>query len=519
MMLYGWEGMSSPTWCEVAANGMSRSGMRAMVDGRTVLVHGEAKSECGVAYSDSWRLSATWIAPRRHMIGITSQRMYYLPNGQRDRRPEHVIVSGRRPAGRSIETELEHQCDVIAHAQRALGCAGAPLLDGEVLANCDATARRIRIGTQEAVVPSAALDRMYRQYGYDDTPNEGRLSVCGLDGVTPEAVRALASHVEKVLHARNALVSVVPLGAERVKARLNQMDKSSSPLNGRAVLFMLPRRDAAVTPAALELMRQCEDRGVPFRRAYANEPHRFAVPNQAPSLLTALGGRPHRIAGVTAEQGIWSVGVDLAHPPGASMSRVTVTLVDPGGCCVGAWTKMQVRNESIHPDVLRVLLCACWAHVSENVSEVRMLIVRDGRLFEGESPEVYRSVLKCPHSLVEYRKYGNPVLVERTEAGKYMACAPAAMRIAGTNTVFLTTSPVSDTSALPHPAKVTWRSEWNGLSLTAAEIAGALIGLSAAPTLAARHASLPSPLYWADGLAAASDADLRFRGQRIHHMA
>ena len=49
-------------------------------------------------------------------------------------------------------------------------------------------------------------------------------------------------------------------------------------------------------------------------------------------------------------------------------------------------------------------------------------------------------------------------------------------------------------------------------------IAAIITALVYAPGLGNKERTLPAPIYWADGIAAASDIDLRFRGQQTTHI-
>ena len=63
--------------------------------------------------------------------------------------------------------------------------------------------------------------------------------------------------------------------------------------------------------------------------------------------------------------------------------------------------------------------------------------------------------------------------------------------------------------------KLTWRPEWNGLSLSVSDFADSVARLSLAPTQGNRRSPVPAPIYWANAIVAAIRADLRFRGQYV----
>ena len=62
--------------------------------------------------------------------------------------------------------------------------------------------------------------------------------------------------------------------------------------------------------------------------------------------------------------------------------------------------------------------------------------------------------------------------------------------------------------------KIHRRDEWNELSLQSRDFDAIITALVHAPGLGNKERSLPAPIYWADGIAGASENDLRFRGQK-----
>ena len=56
---------------------------------------------------------------------------------------------------------------------------------------------------------------------------------------------------------------------------------------------------------------------------------------------------------------------------------------------------------------------------------------------------------------------------------------------------------------------------WDGMRLGPELLARILFAQTLMPGLGLRQRRLPAPIYWADGIAGASDDDLRFRGQCV----
>ena len=128
---------------------------------------------------------------------------------------------------------------------------------------------------------------------------------------------------------------------------------------GHCVLFILPRKNQTPDYETLALFGAMEGRGIPFRRAYADDPLEYSIPDQLPSLILAAGGLPHRSPTGAAGASIWTLGVDLSHRIGQPTSTLAVTLVNPDGMLVGAWTKKQSRDETVRISTVSTLLEQC----------------------------------------------------------------------------------------------------------------------------------------------------------------
>jgi len=275
------------------------------------------------------------------------------------------------------------------------------------------------------------------------------------------------------------------------------------------VLFVLPRKELLISPESSRILENAESVGAPFRRAYANDPLNFSIPDQFPSLLMAAGGTPHRATTNDRLKNVWTLGVDLSHRFEERKSVLVVTLVDPAGRLKGAWKNSQSLDETVNEEKLVSLLERCRARLVELEFTDQILVLRDGRFFENERYETYSEVLNSEVTLLEIRKRHNPQVIDN-EALPIKV--PWAGMIAGTNTMFVSTTPPSRENALSNILKLTWHSKQNRLNLEPSDIAEILISSSAAPGLGLHPHHLPAAIYWADGIAGASDVDLRFRG-------
>ncbi len=182
------------------------------------------------------------------------------------------------------------------------------------------------------------------------------------------------------------------------------------------------------------------------------------------------------------------------------------------GALAGVWLGRQRRDETALPATLRPMLLAVASHLrSVQAGGDPVLVLRDGRLFERELPHVVFQALGSNVTLVEYRKRGNP-MAYRAGGGRLMLSAPFAVRVPESTTMFLAPAPPRSARDLPAIAKVAWEESWNRLELSHADIASIVAGQTLSPGLGLHQRTLPAPIYWADGIAGASDTDLRFRG-------
>jgi hypothetical protein len=261
-------------------------------------------------------------------------------------------------------------------------------------------------------------------------------------------------------------------------------------------------------------MKRMDQHRLPWRRAYANDPHDWSVADQTGSLLQAAGGLPHAVTLPSGEFLPWSIGIDLSH---RTFSRAASVLISPDGQLVGAWTlDQQQRRENINAAVLRRLILAAAESIPAMERSDGILVVRDGRLFERENADFYRRGLGGPVTLVEIRKYGNPPMLignpgkppEQPTVG-WLADTP------GESIGFLVTLPRYGVGDFDHIIKLRLPEVWDGMELGRERLARILGAQTLTPGLGLHPRTMPAPIYWADGIAGASDHDLRFRGQSV----
>jgi hypothetical protein len=449
---------------------------------------------------------------------VTSRRLYFVGNGNEiDDRPEHVVISGIRPASPLASEQLASQWELIQTLNKGL----QPATTTVALQSVNSTlgkARVLQIGVNTYISPPDRLNAIYREHGFDLTPKDFTVTLCALESVSGEVVNEFSKRLVQAATQRQSAINVRIVRETVVAKRVRDLVASGEAIaEGRCVLFILPSQKQPPQAETLTLFESLQTKGVPFRRAYADDPFEYSIPDQLPSLLIAAGGRPHRSPTKASGKNVWTIGVDLGHRPERPYSNLVLTLVDPDGTLVGAWMNQQPRDETARVETLSALLARCRKQLTSYETNPCVVVLRDGRMFENESSSLYATTLETVVSLFEYRKNGNPQMARKGSEDLSIS-APLATSVPGESTMFVTTAPPRDERALPNVAKVTWRPGWNGLGLESTEIASMLAAAATAPGLGLHARNLPAAIYWADGVAGASEEDLRFWGVPVNRI-
>lgn len=497
-------------WIEPSERAYVNHGYRTRRAGPSLLVWNDVRTCNGINFADGHTVSRLWLAPKRWALALTPRRLYF--DGQDlDQRPEREIVGDTRP--NAPERAAQVQAALAAFevlARSARDSEPRPVSLEAVPAPLD-TARRAIVGEHAAVVPPDKLNDLYKRHGFEQVPRELAITICALDGTPASVVQKIGGRIEQAARARGLAARVSRAGIEALLKRAQVLDETgASPATGRCVLFVLPSKDRCPSSNATEVLDRLDSIRVPYRRCYADDPFNFSVPDQLPSILQACGGLPHSSPTAIGETPVWTMGIDLGHPLGAESSRVALTLVDPKGRLVGAWTASQRRDETVKTDTLVRLLEGSAVLYREAARNEGLVVMRDGRHFANERTALYREMLGQSTSVIECRKRKNPqMLVGGALAGEL---APFAGKVPDAHTMFLVSAPPRTDDQLPNVLKLVWDDAMNGLRLDAASIAELVTASAAAPGLGLHPHHLPAALYWADGIASASDHDLRFRG-------
>ena len=466
--------------------------------------------EHGGWFNDGWQLRRLWLGPGRYAIGVAPRRIYLLLDGGVDRRPERCIVQNRP------RSPLPDRLQSLTECLRQLGEGGGvfgrlvglavgenELLDGVTLR-----------GSRDTFPAGTSFRTVHEKGGFIDVPDHLEICLCRDEAVDASDMEDYVARCKAECLKRGVEAAIMHVALDQLEARIWELDHGATATRRNVpVLFML-RGGVATTPSSRlsQVMRRMDRHGLPWRRAWATDDRAWSVADQLGSLLQAAGGLPHSVIMAGGENLPWSIGVDVSHR--AEFSRAAATLVGPDGRLEGAWTLDQPRQENIRPGVLRRLLGAAGGAIPPNERASGMLVIRDGRVFESESVDDYRRDFGGPVTLVELRKNGNPPILMgdswQLPTQPMVGWLPEAR---GGSLGFLVALPQTARNEFDSVIKVWMRNEWDGLGLGQERLARILTAQTLTPGLGLHPRRLPAPVYWADGIAGASDDDLRFRGQ------
>lgn len=465
-------------------------------------------------YRDGWRVKSLWLGPRTPALAAIAQRIYYLPSGQLDSRPETEIVGGKVPSQPIAQAKIDSQFRVLTEIND--GCFHSRLSFVPLNAvTLDEKCREVRIGDLRVAHAEGTLTAAYKTAGFAKVPEHFRINICPIDAVPTSKTLEFSRTLAAIMKERLCNPEIHTLDLDAVWNRVDRLTETIKvPRLGSCIVFLLPNQNYIISDSVKELWRSLEMLGVPFRRAYADDPFRFSVPDQAASIIEACDGTSHISSQRLGLVDVWSIGVDIGHDRLLRESRLCTSIVDPNGQLRCAWVATQRLDETPSNTTLAELLTACKNFLIAIDTSSNIVVLRDGRLFENERVETYFEVLGQKVTLLEVRKRGNPQIVLGEQLPKISDLISAGS-VEGENTLFWSPKPSGRRNALPQVFKTSWREGWNRLEASHSEIAHYLISSTTTPGLGLKPRNLPGAIYWADGIAKTSVEDLRFRGQRV----
>jgi hypothetical protein len=462
----------------------------------------------GIQFLNSFQLSSFWCGPQGKAISLTPVRKWLDKDGNIDRRPEYLILSGGTAPPLNLKEEVQHIHGILDALSNLEGFSNEPIALRTISGNLLSCAE---IQVKSRILPcSSNFNAQYKKFGFHFVPTDLSIHVAPLGGASTSRATEFSESISSNFNARgtNVSVSVGPVGGFKFCA-------------GRAIVLLLPGdRETPLHPSTIAAMRYLDENEIRWRRAYENDPFQFSVPDQIGSILQCAGGVQYCVGTSDSKPTPWSLGLDLSHPR-EGPSRVCGALLNPTGNLVHSWVAEHARDETISQSVLKKIIIKAVALIPDSDQQTGLLILRDGRLFEKEHYSIYREGFGLPVTLLEVRKRRNPPILTEDACGipqSPVFCSIPQRHDSRSHVAMMICLPTAQQNRFGQVLKLHWRDQWNGLSLKRTDFAAILTALVHAPGLGNKARALPAPIYWADGIAAASDQDLRFRGQIVSHI-
>lgn len=265
------------------------------------------------------------------------------------------------------------------------------------------------------------------------------------------------------------------------------------------------------TQNAIEWMRHMEQSSVPyvlFSAARDVKPV-YTRHGNALHMLNKMGGIHYFTfpKSIPDYEKHWFIGLDLGFGAQYKGKCVVVTLTDNTGALRCYWRAIKNSDETLTEDILNEAITWILKQAEELDPDRNIVVIRDGRCPHNELIGTYKKLLPEGRSIfIEYTKKGNPILVDDNQQPK-----PGTMAVpSGSAEAFLFTARSPQKAMLTNTTR--FRCRINDMDYTLEQIGAMLISLCFAPKLSMQPSSLPSPIYWADGIASISNTNLQFAG-------
>lgn len=243
--------------------------------------------------------------------------------------------------------------------------------------------------------------------------------------------------------------------------------------------------------------------------ANSNVPIAYRNHGTATHVLSKLGGYHYH----TVPESVpdlpehWCIGLDLGYGALHRAQAAIITLTDGKGRLRAYWRAIKDIGETLSPDILKEGMTWIVSLAEEIAPGKKFLAFRDGGRPRDEPLRLYKELL--PHrrsTLIEYAKRGNPMMLNdgKQPAPGTLCTTP------GSPDSFLFAVQAPLAGSLTKTVK--FFTDHNELEYSKQQIGEILIALCFAPTLSFQPSRLPAPIYWADGLANLSGANLQFGG-------
>lgn len=472
----------------------------------------------GLGYVDGVHIVRQWFGPGSSALTFLARRLYFeVGSDMPSRKPEGVLLGDARPAVMP-PAERIGKCLEVARwlGKRVSGLNPNPLPLTRVRQGLHKRTRLV-FGNGQQGVAGDRVSILLARCGAHSVPAGMNVELVCEDGRNPKAEGYRQLLLQAFAKCR-VTARLTLTGYADVLARL--ADGAVPAAAYCALVAVTGRKGQPLTAAAAGLIAQLERRSVPFRLFSLDNPAlRWSALDQAGSLLMGAGGVPYTLELPWPETVTppYILGVDLGHPKARRASWVVMSLCDSHGTLIESWRHRQDLNETIGPDVLRSGLAWALGTARRHGGGDKpvFLVIRDGRVHEGEKVQDYRRVLGPRMTFVELAKSDNPEMFVPGAVPKPVQAGTECLPEGAVTPFYVPVSPRL-AGDLARPLKLHMPPDWDGLNLGIDAASEILTGLSYAPGLGLAAHALPGPIYWADGIAAIGETNHQFAGQKTH---
>ena len=355
------EPLTDSDWLKVTESNLSRPGFSVRRNRYSLLIWKEQQQIGNLIFSDASLLRRIWLSPNRSALGIFAKRIYFENSGSSiDNRPEYLILgTGKIPPTPLTSDTFRMQWEIIRALQSTSDTPPLPVALNPVDFDVE-TAETIYIGRNRHLSPRGNLNDLYCQFGFDQVPTNFTVTICPLESVSDQTIAHFSRGLKQAASTRHVGLRIIKASSKSILLRLAELTESGNGARKETCLFfILPHKKQPPKSETLAMFQRLRQARIPFRRAYADDPIQYSIPDQFSSLLTASGGCPHRAPTILDRVPLWTIGIDLSHKKNSPISRLVLTLVNPEGALVDAWMTSQPRDETVSSKSIRVLLNAC----------------------------------------------------------------------------------------------------------------------------------------------------------------
>ena len=500
-------------WDEHISRALNKIGYNYNKKGRAWIPSSRKTISMDIEFADGFSFSPVRLGAKYHAIAINPHRFFFSKGSPSpiDKPLWSIISEKEYPRSLAINITINNILQISSKLSDLIsGLSRKPVELEEIQETINGGI--VLGGADEAQYPiDFSLGRIFMKHGLKKVPDQFTVIItypAGFENKAKLFSQSLADAFSKTHIQCKAEVMEIGKAIEKLAAR----EASGQRINEQLVFWVgvKGQKGIPLQPIETECLLKLDLLGISYRLfSLDNAAAKWSAFDQTGILVQAAGGIPYSIKLPILDQSAPFVflGLDLGHPRRLEKSWVVASLVDDSGQLLGYWRKQQKRDETLSDSILKELLTWFYLLLRKKYrADYRLIIMRDGRMFENENLKNYSEVFGNNYSFVEVIKNPVPLMVNK------LACAAAGTMCVPENSkyFFLLTSRSKNHSEINLPLKI--NIVFDGLELKREKIAHLITGLCHAPTLGLNPTRSPAPIYWSNGLAAINETNHQFSG-------